>query len=279
MSNKKGFTLIELLVVIAIIGLLMAIILPSLKKAKSAAMMVICSSNQKQLVYGVIAYRPDNDSQMPPSVLGQRKSNNYWECNGFWTMPGRLNYHSERNIQGGSPNGLAGGWIGKYLLSYNELADVYNCPLARVDLEAPVSNTGGQTYQELYENGEAYFLNSSYYLLWNYGGFNHETAGNEKRFAGPGKESSSTLVTSDCLYWNELATPDTWSSTHPFKDASKSKQDQWYRLLDPTETLPDLKMNAGYIDGSVRKYSSEETFRGVLAGPSYVKIYVPQAVK
>jgi prepilin-type N-terminal cleavage/methylation domain-containing protein len=109
MRNSKGFTLIELLVVIAIIALLMSVVVPSLKKAKDAARMIICANNQKQLVTGVLAYQSDNGGNLPPSVLGRRTSSNYWECNGIWTMPGRLNYHSENSIGGGARDGLAGG--------------------------------------------------------------------------------------------------------------------------------------------------------------------------
>ena len=56
MMRKKGFTLIELLVVIAIIALLLSIVMPALRKVKSAARMVICSNNQKQLIYGSLDY-------------------------------------------------------------------------------------------------------------------------------------------------------------------------------------------------------------------------------
>jgi prepilin-type N-terminal cleavage/methylation domain-containing protein len=70
MSKKSaGFTLTELLVAIAILGILAALLLPVLTRAKVQARNAVCANNLRQLGIATRLYSMDNGSRLPSAEI------------------------------------------------------------------------------------------------------------------------------------------------------------------------------------------------------------------
>ena len=94
---RCGFTLIELLVVISIIALLIALLLPAIKRARQVGMAALCASNERQLVIATVAYTNEHEAVVPAGVMAL-------------------------------PNGGYSYWP-EHLLPYMDSIEVYDCPI------------------------------------------------------------------------------------------------------------------------------------------------------
>ena len=91
-SRSRGFTLIELLVVISIIGVLVALILPAVQKAREAARRSQCKNNLKQLGLALQGYH-DAFKVFPYRSGGATSNNN--RLSGFVPL---LPYYDQLNL-------------------------------------------------------------------------------------------------------------------------------------------------------------------------------------
>lgn len=91
--NKRGFTLVELLVVIAIIGILVALLLPAVQAARSAARRMQCKNNLKQLGLASHNYH-DVHQMLPPGFMVVNEAG---EINGGWAWSVFLMPYIEQN--------------------------------------------------------------------------------------------------------------------------------------------------------------------------------------
>jgi prepilin-type N-terminal cleavage/methylation domain-containing protein len=97
--RSKGFTLVELLVVIGIVAILIALLMPSLQKARDAADRVRCTSNLRQLATYLHIYVNDNQGYFPPAPRVP-PLNQWWAADpgGWIPMLGRYAGYSKNWI-------------------------------------------------------------------------------------------------------------------------------------------------------------------------------------
>lgn len=88
--RRAGFTLMELLVVIGIIGILSALLLPAIARAKNSGQVTSCLNNLRQLQLAWTMYADDHDGRL---VLNEYEIGNPHSSRVSWVQ-GRLDFSS-----------------------------------------------------------------------------------------------------------------------------------------------------------------------------------------
>lgn len=264
--RKKAFTLIEVLVVIGVISLLMSILVPAVSNARRQAKSLLGVNNQRQIVTGVTQFALDHRDRYPESVATTTLWNN-WR----WQEPTMMTACRPRPSQTHRS-------VSAYLRDYISDASIMFCPNAPNEYKY---------LQEAWEAGDDWnnpempppprpdSVCGTYGFYWNYTGFLGEDM---TPFKGPQTQSSSrrnsNLLVSDYVgfgHWRNgnlygNGNYEAYGSCEDFKGANvtpgtKISSAFWSRLKSDGNVSLDtlnIKLHAGYTDGSVQRYSASE---------------------
>ncbi|MBI9016813.1 MAG: type II secretion system protein [Phycisphaerae bacterium] len=256
--SPSAFTLVELLVTLAIITVLFSIILPTYSYMRYRARSVINIANQRSISSSVTMYAGDNRDRCPDSVATVGFGNSF-----NWAEPTKL---IGNNFQGPGDHRAVSEYLGQYISK----ADVMNC-----------ANAPRPPYpylQEAWDAGDQWDnpdtimgfdpLGGTFCYYWGYIGYQVDR---QRPYYGPrrlsGNNKYSKLLVSDYLGYDHWRSPGAFGSCEKFESSARVPEtwllsSYWAgSSRQDSDAVPEMKLNAGYIDGCVKSYNSKETIQ------------------
>jgi type II secretory pathway pseudopilin PulG len=256
--------MLEVLVSLAIIAMLVAVMMPVLRKARQRTVAIQCMDNQRQIVTAVSAFASDNDGRYPESVATIGLLQEHWN----WQEPTMLTAYRPL-----SPDRHRS--MSAYLHSYIRDTSTISCPSApRKYRFLQQAWDAGDDWDNPDTPSPQDSVMGTYCFYWNYIGFLEGKAepfkGSQSISCGPGR---SKLLVSDYFgfgHWrNKLIYGDykAYGCSERFEAASVTPGTNvssafWSRLADKTDInlrSLNIELHAAYIDGHVERFSPSQT--------------------
>ena len=229
------------------------VLLPALSKAKQQARKLLGGSNQRHIVSAAILYASDNDQRYPESVatLGDISWN--------WGEPMILT-----GLQARSPRIHRS--MSAYLWYYIQDASTMYCPNApRKYKYLQQAWDAGDNWDNPQTPPVQDPVKGTYCFYWNYTGYLQER---DYLFKGPrnlaGGPWQSKLLVSDYFGYDHHRNPNSYGSCEKFPGASITEgtllsSAYWSNKDSTVPGAHDIRLNAGYTDGHVERFSSSDT--------------------